>query len=73
MSGVQIGQRAASEGQRGSRRGQEGQPSPLYRASWSTVCGFITFLQTLDIPACQCDSNSVNRCFISWGFRVFCI
>ena len=37
MSGVQIRQRAASEWLRGGRRGQEGQPAPLYRASWSTV------------------------------------
>ena len=37
MSGVEIRQRAASEGQRGGRRGQEGWPNPLYRASWSTV------------------------------------
>ena len=29
-------QRAASERQRGSRRGQEGCPAPPYRASWST-------------------------------------
>ena len=33
MSGVEIRQKAASEGQRSSRRG----PAPLYRASWSTV------------------------------------
>ena len=32
MSGFEIRQRAASEGQRGGRRGQEGQPAPLYRA-----------------------------------------
>ena len=37
MSGVEIRQRAAEEGQRGGKRGQEGQPAPLYRASWSTV------------------------------------
>ena len=43
MSGVEIRQKAALEGQRGGRRGQrggrrgqEGQPAPLYRASWST-------------------------------------
>ena len=36
MSGVEIRQRAGSEGQRGSRRGQEGWPTPLHRASWST-------------------------------------
>ena len=29
MSGVEIRQRAASEGQRGSRRGQEGWPARL--------------------------------------------
>ena len=39
MSGFEIRQRAASEGQRGDWRGQEGWPAPLYRASWSTaVC-----------------------------------
>ena len=37
MSEVEIRQTAALEGQRGSRRGQEGQPAPPYRASWSTV------------------------------------
>ena len=37
MSGVEIRQRAASEGQRVGRRGQEGWPAPLFRASWSTV------------------------------------
>ena len=36
MAGVEIKQRAASEGQRGGRRGQERQPAPLYKASWST-------------------------------------
>ena len=36
MSGVEVRQRAASEGHRGGRRGQEGRPAPLYRASWST-------------------------------------
>ena len=36
MSGVEIRQRAALKGQRGGRKGQEGQPTPLYRASWST-------------------------------------
>ena len=36
MSGVGIRQRAAKEGQMGSRRGQEGWPAPPYRASWST-------------------------------------
>ena len=34
MSGVEIRQTAASEGQKGGRRGQEGQPA---RASWITV------------------------------------
>ena len=37
MSGVKIRQRAASEGQSSDRRGQEGQPTPLYMASWSIV------------------------------------
>ena len=37
MCRVEIRQRAASEGQRSTRRGQEGQPTPLFRASWSTV------------------------------------
>ena len=48
MSGVEIRQRAASKGQRGGRRGQEGQPIPLhvYRASWSTV----QTLLTLSVP-----------------------
>ena len=36
MSGVEIRQRAAQEGQRGGRRGKEGQPVPPYRTSWST-------------------------------------
>ena len=36
MSGVEIRQKAASEGQGGGRRGQEGRPAPLHRASWST-------------------------------------
>ena len=30
MSGVEIRQRAASEGQRGGRKGQEGWPAPLH-------------------------------------------
>ena len=33
MSGVEIRQLAALKGQRGSRRGQEGWPTPLSRAS----------------------------------------
>ena len=37
MSGVEIRQRAASDGQRGGKRGQEGRPAPLHRASWSTA------------------------------------
>ena len=41
MSGVEIRQRAASEGQSGGRRGQEGWPAPLHRASWSTVPIFV--------------------------------
>ena len=36
MSGVEIRQLAASEGQSSGRRGQEGWPTPLYRTSWST-------------------------------------
>ena len=48
MSGVEIRQRAASERQRGGRRGQEGRPAPLYRASWSTAltpfCSFLPWL-----------------------------
>ena len=36
MSEFEIRQRVALEGQRGDRRGQEGQPAPPYRASWST-------------------------------------
>ena len=36
MSGVEIRQKAASEGQRGGRRGQEGRLY-LYRTSWSTA------------------------------------
>ena len=36
MSRVEIRQRAASKGQRGGRRGQEGRPAPLFSASWST-------------------------------------
>ena len=41
MSGVQIGQRAASDGQRGNRRGQEGWPTSLYRATLSTACAAV--------------------------------
>ena len=37
MFGVEIRQRAVSEGQRDGRRGQEGWPTPPHRASWSTV------------------------------------
>ena len=40
MSGVEIRQMAASAGQRGGRRGQEGRPTPLYRASWN--CAKVT-------------------------------
>ena len=36
MSGVEIRQSATEKG-RGVARGQEGWPTPLYRASWSTV------------------------------------
>ena len=35
MSGVEIRQRAALKGQRGGKNGQEEQPTPQYRASWS--------------------------------------
>ena len=46
MSGVKIRQRAVLKGERGSRKGQEGRPASLYRASWSTVgeivCNFGT-------------------------------
>ena len=41
MSGIEIRQTAASEEQRCSRRGQEGQPTPLHRASLSTESGQI--------------------------------
>ena len=37
MSGVEIRQRVALKGQRGGRKRQEGQPAPLYKASWSTT------------------------------------
>ena len=37
MSGVEIRQRTAYEGQMSGRRGQEGWLAPLFRASWSTV------------------------------------
>ena len=36
MSGVKIRQKTALKGQRGSRNGQEGWPTPQNRASWST-------------------------------------
>ena len=36
MSENEIRQKVAEEGQRGSRKGQEGRPTPPYRASWST-------------------------------------
>ena len=35
---MEIRHRGA-EGQRGDRRGSEGQPTPLYRVSWSTDSG----------------------------------
>ena len=41
MSGVEIKQRAASEGQRGGRRGQEWRPTPLHKTSWSTVPSYL--------------------------------
>ena len=47
MFEIEIRQKAALEGQRGSRKGQEGQPAPPYRASCSTAdyspCIFINF------------------------------
>ena len=46
MCGVEIRQGAALEEQRGGRRGKEGWPAPLYRASWSTVC----FWYSLEVP-----------------------
>ena len=54
MSGVEIRQRAASEGQMGGRRGQEGRPAPLYRASWSTALYPIYFSDT----SCKCDDTN---------------
>ena len=39
MSEVEKRQRAALEGQGGGRTGQEGWPTPPYRASWSTALG----------------------------------
>ena len=39
MSGVEISQRAALKRQRSGRNGQDGQLTPLYRASWSTENG----------------------------------
>ena len=54
-------QRAASEGQRGGRRGQEGLPSPLYRASWSTVkTGPLFVLRFYSPVFCQELSSGAN-------------
>ena len=39
MSEIETRQNAAYEGQSGGRKGQEGQPTPPYRASWSTDRG----------------------------------
>ena len=44
MSGVEIRQRAASEGQRGDRRAQELGPASLHGASWSTDFMVYSFL-----------------------------
>ena len=57
MSGVEIRQRAASEGQRGSGRGQEGRPAPVHRASWSTVIitfWTLTIFQPQILPVLKC-------------------
>ena len=49
MSGVETSQWAALKRQRGGTNGQEGWPTPLNRASWSTVLsGFL--LPLLDLP-----------------------
>ena len=37
MSGIEIREGSLKKGQRGGRKGQEGQPAPPYRASWSTA------------------------------------
>ena len=61
MSEIEIRQRAASEGQRGGRRGQEGWPSPLYRASWSTVkTGPLFVLRFYSPVFCQELSSGAN-------------
>ena len=43
MSGVEIRQKAAWEGQKGGRRGQVGWPAPLYATSWTTALRFSLF------------------------------
>ena len=45
MSGVEKSQRIALKRQRGGRNGQEGQPAPLYRTSWSTVNAAVPFVK----------------------------
>ena len=44
MSGFDIRQRAASEGQRAAGKGNWGGPTPLYRARWSTLAYIILIL-----------------------------
>ena len=58
MSGVEIRQRAASEGQRGGRRGQEGRPAPLYRASWSTEYTIQDCSNKLQFPLLQHEESA---------------
>ena len=67
MSGVKIRQRAASDGQRGGRKGQEGAvappPPPLHRASWSTV----NILLNINKASKHCDCqwtiiNAYDQC-----------
>ena len=66
MSEVEIRQRAALEGRRGGRRGQEGQPAPPYRTSWSTVyCllkqGLSRF--SVNMPYIQCLMDTSDSFF----------
>ena len=49
MFGVEISQWTAFKRQRGSRNGQEGQPAPLSRASWSSM--FDTGLKFCAVPS----------------------
>ena len=48
MSGVEKRQKAALKGNWGGRKGQEGRPAPLYRASWSTACLLVCFLCAIE-------------------------